>query len=65
MPICWPACVRETTSTPKDVTKFSRFERHFKRAKSHNQGQALHVIHGLYPGDLPGLDPGCPPILSA
>jgi hypothetical protein len=45
------------------LANLPQFEGNFECAKTSYQGQALHVIHGRYPGDLPGLDPGCPPLL--
>jgi len=46
------------------LAKFTRFERHFERAESHNRKQILQFIHGLCPGDFLASTPGCPPILS-
>jgi hypothetical protein len=46
------------------LTKLPRFERDFEGAEAHKRRQVFHVSHGLYPGDFPGLDPGCPAILS-
>ena len=44
------------------LSNLTQFERNFESAEARHRGQAFYIIHGLYPGELPGLDPGCPPI---